>query len=48
MGNVFDKAGNELRTHVAFHPGEFLLEGVEERGLKKQNLPKVSGCYRVT
>jgi addiction module HigA family antidote len=35
MGNVFDKEGNELRTPIAFHPGEFLLEEVEERGLKK-------------
>lgn len=35
MGNVFDKDGNELKTIVHFHPGEFLLEEVEERELKK-------------
>jgi antitoxin HigA-1 len=40
MGNVFDKSGNELRTPAAFHPGEFLLEEVEERGLKKTDFAK--------
>ncbi|SHN00861.1 HigA family addiction module antitoxin [Mucilaginibacter sp. OK098] len=35
MANVFDKDGNELRTPVAIHPGELLLEEVEERELKK-------------
>lgn len=35
MGNVFDKDGNELRTPVAFHPGELLQEEIEERGIKK-------------
>jgi antitoxin HigA-1 len=35
MGNVFDNGGNELKAAVAFHPGEFLLEEIEERGLKK-------------
>ena len=35
MGNVFDKDGNMLKTPLVFHPGEFLLEEVEERGLKK-------------
>ncbi|HEY8781583.1 MAG TPA: HigA family addiction module antitoxin [Mucilaginibacter sp.] len=43
MGNVFDKQGNELRTPVAFHPGELLLEEVEERGLKKTELAKSIG-----
>ena len=43
MGNVFDKEGNELRTPVAFHPGEFLLEEVEERGLKKTDFAKSIG-----
>jgi len=40
MGNVFDKEGNELRTPVAFHPGELLLEEIEERGLKKTDFAK--------
>jgi addiction module HigA family antidote len=35
MANVFDKDGNELRTPVAVHPGELLLEEIEERELKK-------------
>ncbi|WP_184548851.1 HigA family addiction module antitoxin [Mucilaginibacter sp. FT3.2] len=43
MGNVFDKEGNQLRTPVAFHPGEFLLEEVEERGLKKTEFAKTLG-----
>src|SRR5580698_3235612 len=43
MGNVFDKEGNELRNPVAFHPGEFLLEEVEERGLKKTDFAKSIG-----
>ena len=43
MGNIFDKEGNELRTPVAFHPGEFLLEEVEERGLKKTEFAKSIG-----
>jgi HTH-type transcriptional regulator/antitoxin HigA len=43
MGNVFDKAGNELRTPVAVHPGEFLLEEVKERGLKKTEFAKRIG-----
>ncbi len=43
MGNVFDKNGNELRTPVAFHPGEFLQEEVEERKLKKSELAKQLG-----
>jgi len=43
MGNVFDKDGNELRTPVAFHPGEMLLEEVEERKLKKTEFAKSIG-----
>jgi addiction module HigA family antidote len=43
MGNVFDKVGNELKTTVAFHPGEFLLEEIEERGLKKTEFAKSIG-----
>ena len=35
MGNVFDKEGNELKTSAHFHPGELLLEEIEERQLKK-------------
>ncbi|WCT12665.1 HigA family addiction module antitoxin [Mucilaginibacter jinjuensis] len=43
MANVFDKEGNEIKTSVAFHPGEFLLEEVEERGLKKTEFAKEIG-----
>jgi addiction module HigA family antidote len=43
MGNVFDKNGNELRTPVSIHPGEFLLEEIEERGLKKADFAKSIG-----
>lgn len=43
MSNVFDKEGNELRTPIAFHPGEFLLEEIEERGLKKIEVAKKIG-----
>jgi antitoxin HigA-1 len=43
MGNVFDKDGNELKTVVAFHPGEMLLEEVEERKLKKNEFAKSIG-----
>ena len=43
MGNVFDKEGNELRTPIAFHPGELLLEEIEERGLKKTDFAKSIG-----
>lgn len=38
MENAFNTGGNELRTPVAFHPGEFLQEETEERGLKKMDL----------
>jgi len=37
MGNVFDKAGNQLKTTAMLHPGIFLLEEIEERGLKKSD-----------
>jgi addiction module HigA family antidote len=43
MGNVFDKDGNELRTPIAFHPGELLLEEIEERELKKTDFAKQIG-----
>jgi addiction module HigA family antidote len=43
MGNVFDKEGNELKTPITIHPGEFLLEEVEERGLKKTEFAKSIG-----
>jgi len=43
MGNVFDKDGNELKTPIVVHPGEFLLEEVEERGLKKNEFAKSIG-----
>ena len=43
MGNIVDKNGVSLRTPIAFHPGEFLLEEVEERGLKKTELAKGLG-----
>lgn len=38
MGNVFDRHGNKLTTTVAFHPGSFLKEEIEARGLKKSEL----------
>jgi len=43
MGKVFDNNGNELKTHMAFHPGEFLLEEVEERKLKKAEFAESIG-----
>jgi plasmid maintenance system antidote protein VapI len=43
MANVFDKKGNELRTPIAIHPGELLLEEVEERELKKIDFAKRIG-----
>ncbi|MEX8547488.1 MAG: HigA family addiction module antitoxin [Mucilaginibacter sp.] len=43
MGNVFDKEGNELKTPTAFHPGEFLLEEIEERKLKKADFARTIG-----
>ena len=43
MGNVFSKNGDEIKSQIAFHPGEFLLEEVEERGLKKTEFAKSIG-----
>jgi antitoxin HigA-1 len=43
MANVFDKDGNELRTPIAIHPGELLLEEIEERELKKTDFAKEIG-----
>ena len=43
MRNVFDKDGNELKTPLTFHPCEFLLEEIEERGLKKTKFAKSIG-----
>jgi HTH-type transcriptional regulator/antitoxin HigA len=43
MGNVFNSRGEKLRTTTAFHPGEFLLEEIEERGLKKTEFAKSIG-----
>lgn len=43
MGNVFNSKGEKLRTNTAFHPGEFLLEEIEERGLKKTEFAKSIG-----
>ncbi len=43
MGNVFDKEGNEIKTIIAFHPGEFLQEEIEERKLKKSEIAKQLG-----
>ena len=43
MAKVLAKNGTSLRTPIAFHPGEFLLEEVEERGLKKTDLAKSLG-----
>jgi addiction module HigA family antidote len=43
MANVINKDGKELRTPIAFHPGEFLMEEVEERGLKKTEFAKSLG-----
>jgi len=40
MTNVFDKEGNKLRTPIAFHPGELLLEEIEARELKKTDFAK--------
>jgi addiction module HigA family antidote len=43
MGNVFDKNDNELKSAIAFHPGELLLEEIEERNLKKTDFAKSIG-----
>lgn len=37
MNQIFDYKGTELMSQV-FHPGEFLLEEIEERELKKQDV----------
>ncbi|HEY8928894.1 MAG TPA: HigA family addiction module antitoxin [Mucilaginibacter sp.] len=36
---VLDHNGNEIEIE-AFHPGEFLLEEIEERGLLKKDVAK--------
>jgi addiction module HigA family antidote len=36
---VFDHTGTEIEIE-AFHPGEFLLEEIEERGLLKKDVAK--------
>jgi addiction module HigA family antidote len=38
MTAVFGKNGSELHSSLNFHPGEMLLEEVEERKLKKIEL----------
>lgn len=43
MTAVYGKKGNELHSPVYFHPGEMLLEEVEERGLKKADLASKLG-----
>lgn len=43
MTAVFGKNGNELHSPLNFHPGEMLLEEVEERKLKKAELAKQIG-----
>lgn len=43
MDAVFGKNGNELHSPLYFHPGEMLLEEVEERKLKKAELAKQIG-----
>ena len=43
MGKIFDKAGRELRTPVAIHPGGLLLGEIEERSLKKMEFAKTIG-----
>ena len=43
MTNVIDINGKALRSPLAFHPGDFLLEEVEERGLKKIDFAKEIG-----
>ncbi|WP_426671295.1 HigA family addiction module antitoxin [Mucilaginibacter sp. McL0603] len=43
MTAAFGKNGNELHSSLNFHPGEMLLEEVEERKLKKAELAKQIG-----
>ena len=40
---VFNKKGHELHSPIYFHPGEMLLEEVEERKLVKMDLAKEIG-----
>ncbi|WP_299289022.1 HigA family addiction module antitoxin [uncultured Mucilaginibacter sp.] len=43
MGNqVLDHTGKEIEIE-AFHPGEFLLEEIEERGLLKKDVAQALG-----
>lgn len=42
MDLIIDSNGNELITE-AFHPGEFLLEEITERGLLKKDVAKELG-----
>ena len=43
MGNqVLDHIGKEIEIE-AFHPGEFLLEEIEERGLLKKDVAQALG-----
>ena len=43
MAAVFGKNRNEIHSPLYFHPGEMLLEEVEERKLKKTELAKQIG-----
>lgn len=43
MEAISGKKGNELHSHVYFHPGDMLLEEVEERELKKADLARKLG-----
>lgn len=43
MATVLGKNGNEPYTSLRFHPGEILLEEVEERKLKKADLARQIG-----
>jgi addiction module HigA family antidote len=43
MAAIFGKNGNEIHSPLYFHPGEILLEEVEERKLKKTELAKQIG-----
>ena len=42
MNQITDTVGNSLIIE-AFHPGEFLLEEIEERGMLKKNVAKDLG-----
>jgi HTH-type transcriptional regulator/antitoxin HigA len=43
MAAIFGKNGIELHSSIYFHPGEMLLEEIEERKLKKTDLAKQIG-----